>query len=298
VVGLKPTYGLVSRYGLIAFASSLDQVGPLTKNVTDAAIVLNVIAGLDRRDSTSIDVDVPDYRKALTGDVKGLRIGIPKEYSIEGIEPGVEKAVRDAIEVFEGLGASVVEISLPHTRYALSVYYIIAPSEASANLSRYDGVKYGYSVREADSIWDALEKTRQQGFGAEVKRRIMLGTYALSSGYFEAYYQKAQKVRTLIRKEFDQVFEEIDLIISPTSPSVAFRQGEKLADPVQMYLNDVFTQPANIAGIPAISIQGGMSDGLPIGIQLMTRHLGEEILLRAAHAYEQSTEWHTMHPSL
>ena len=298
VVGLKPTYGLVSRYGLIAFASSLDQVGPLTKNVTDAAIVLNVIAGLDRRDSTSIDVDVPDYRKALTGDVKGLRIGIPKEYSIEGIEPGVEKAVRDAIEVFEGLGASVVEISLPHTRYALSVYYIIAPSEASANLSRYDGVKYGYSVREADGIWDALEKTRQQGFGAEVKRRIMLGTYALSSGYFEAYYQKAQKVRTLIRKEFDQVFEGIDLIISPTSPSVAFRQGDKLADPVQMYLNDVFTQPANIAGIPAISIQGGMSDGLPIGIQLMTRHLGEEMLLRAAHAYEQSTEWHTMHPSL
>lgn len=298
VVGLKPTYGLVSRYGLIAFASSLDQVGPLTKNVTDAAIVLNVIAGLDCRDSTSIDVDVPDYTSALTGDVKGLRIGIPREYLIEGIEPGVEKALRDAIEVFEGLGASVVEISLPHTRYALSVYYIIAPSEASANLARYDGVKYGYSVREADSMWDALEKTRQQGFGAEVKRRIMLGTYALSSGYFEAYYQKAQKVRTLIRKEYDQAFEEIDLIISPTSPSVAFRQGEKLADPVQMYLNDVFTQPANIAGIPAISIQGGMSDGLPIGIQLMTRHLGEEMLFRAAHAYEQSTEWHTMHPTL
>ena len=298
VVGLKPTYGLVSRYGLIAFASSLDQIGPITKDVRDAAIVLNAIAGHDPRDSTSIDTEAPDYTKALTGDVKGLRVGVPGEYFVDGMEPGVEQAVRDAIRVFEDMGAVVEEVSLPHTPYALAVYYIIAPSEASANLARYDGVKYGFSNQDAESMWDALEKTRQHGFGPEVKRRIMLGTYALSAGYYDAYYLKAQQVRTLIRRELDEAFEKLDVIIAPTSPSVAFRQGEKMDDPVQMYLNDVFTQPANIAGIPAMSVPGGMSEGLPVGLQLMASYLGEATLLRAAHAYEQATEWHTLRPDL
>ena len=298
VVGLKPTYGLVSRYGLIAFASSLDQIGPITKDVRDAAIVLNAIAGHDPRDSTSIAVKPPDYTSALDGDVKGLRVGVPSEYFVEGMEPGVERAVRDAVRVFEDLGAVVEEVSLPHTPYALAVYYIIAPSEASANLARYDGVKYGFSPQDADSMWDALEKTRQHGFGPEVKRRIMLGTYALSAGYYDAYYLKAQQVRTLIRRELDEAFEGLDVIAAPTSPSVAFRHGEKMDDPVQMYLNDVFTQPANIAGIPAISVPGGMSEGLPVGLQLMGPYLGEATLLRAAHAYEQATDWHKLRPGL
>ena len=298
VVGLKPTYGLVSRYGLVAFASSLDQIGPLTRDVTDCALVLNAIAGHDPSDSTSIKGEVPDYTKALTGEIAGLRIGVPKEYFAKGIEPGVEEAVRDAIRVFERLGATVEEVSLPHTTYALAVYYIIAPSEASANLARYDGVKYGYSASHAESMWDALEKTRQEGFGPEVKRRIMLGTYALSAGYYDAYYLKAQKVRTLIRREFEEVFERLDVLVTATSPSVAFKLGEKTTDPIQMYLNDVFTQPANIAGIPAISLPGGMVDGLPVGLQIMAPHLGEETLLRAAHAYEQATEWHHMRPVL
>ena len=298
VVGLKPTYGLVSRYGLIAFASSLDQIGPITKDVRDAAIVLNAIAGHDPRDSTSIAAETPDYTSALGGDVKGLRVGVPSEYFVEGMEPGVERAVRDAIRVFEDLGAVVEEVSLPHTPYALAVYYIIAPSEASANLARYDGVKYGFSPQDADSMWDALEKTRQHGFGPEVKRRIMLGTYALSAGYYDAYYLKAQQVRTLIRRELDEAFEGLDVIAAPTSPSVAFRHGEKMDDPVQMYLNDVFTQPANIAGIPAISVPGGMSEGLPVGLQLMGPYLGEATLLRAAHAYEQATEWHKLRPGV
>ena len=298
VVGLKPTYGLVSRYGLIAFASSLDQIGPITKDVRDAAIVLNAIAGHDPRDSTSIAMEPPDYTRAMTGDVKGLRVGVPSEYFVEGIEPGVEQAVRDAIGVFEDLGAVVEEVSLPHTPYALAVYYIIAPSEASANLARYDGVKYGLSSQDAESMWEALEKTRQHGFGPEVKRRIMLGTYALSAGYYDAYYLKAQQVRTLIRRELEAAFERLDVIVAPTSPSVAFRHGEKMDDPVQMYLNDVFTQPANIAGIPAISVPGGMSEGLPVGLQLMAPYLGEETLLRAARAYEQATDWHTLRPRL
>ena len=298
VVGLKPTYGLVSRYGLIAFASSLDQIGPITKDVTDAAIVLNAIAGHDPRDSTSIDTPKQDYTRALTGDVKGLRVGVPSEYFVEGMEPGVEQAVRDAVRVFEDLGAVVEEVSLPHTPYALAVYYIIAPSEASANLARYDGVKYGFSSQEAESMWDALEKTRQHGFGPEVKRRIMLGTYALSAGYYDAYYLKAQQVRTLIRRELDDAFQNLDVIVAPTSPSVAFRHGEKMDDPVQMYLNDVFTQPANIAGIPAMSVPGGMSEGLPVGLQLMGPYLGEATLLRAAHAYEQATDWHKLRPDL
>jgi aspartyl-tRNA(Asn)/glutamyl-tRNA(Gln) amidotransferase subunit A len=295
---MKPTYGLVSRYGLIAFASSLDQIGPLTKDVMDTALVLNTIAGHDPKDSTSIAYQVPDYTKALTGDIRGLRVGVPKEYFVEGIEPGVETAVRNAIGVLEKLGAHIEETSLPSTPYAMAVYYIIAPSEASANLARYDGVKYGYSTTQPGSMWDALEITRQEGFGAEVKRRIMLGTYALSAGYYEAYYKKSQQVRTLIRREFDEVFERFDVLVSPTSPSVAFELGEKLDDPYLMYLNDVFTQPANIAGIPAISVQAGLSEGLPVGLQFMTPHLQEEILLRTAHAYEQETEWHKLRPNL
>ena len=301
VVGLKPTYGLVSRYGLVAFASSLDQIGPLTRDVTDSALVLSAIAGHDPRDSTSIALSeskVPDYTSALDSDLRGVRIGVPKEYFIEGMEPGVEEAVRKAIEVLDGLGAIVEETSLPHTPYALAVYYIIAPSEASANLARYDGVKYGYSAKQADSMWDALERTRQHGFGPEVKRRIMLGTYALSAGYYDAYYLKAQKVRTLIRREYDEVFKRFDALVTPTSPSVAFKMGEKMDDPIQMYLNDVFTQPANIAGIPGISVPAGMVDGLPMGLQIMAPHLGEETLFRVAHAYEQATDWHKMTPAL
>ena len=297
VVGLKPTYGLVSRYGLIAFASSLDQIGPLTRDVEGAALVLNAIAGHDRRDSTSIDFEPPDYTDGLDEGIEGLRVGVPREYFIKGIAPAVEASVRQAVQVLSDLGAEVEETSLPHSSYAMAVYYIIAPSEASANLARYDGVKYGYSAAEADSMWDALEKTRQEGFGPEVKRRIMLGTYALSAGYYDAYYFKAQKVRTLIRREFDEAFERFDVLASPTSPSVAFRLGEKMDDPVQMYLNDIFTQPANIAGIPAISVQAGMVDGLPVGLQLMGPHLGEPTLLRAARAYEQATDWHTLAPA-
>ena len=264
---MKPTYGAVSRYGLIAFASSLDQIGPITKDVADCAVVLNAIAGHDPRDSTSICFAPPDYTQALTDGLSGVRLGVPKEYFAAGLEPGVVDSVQEAISVLEGLGASVEEISLPHTGYALAVYYIIAPSEASANLARYDGVKYGYSAQDAETMWDALELTRQQGFGPEVKRRIMLGTYALSAGYYDAYYLKAQRVRTIIRREFMDVFERFDALVMPTSPSVAFKLGEKTQDPVQMYLNDILTMPANIAGIPAISVPCGLSDGLPVGLQ-------------------------------
>ncbi len=298
LVGLKPTYGLVSRYGLVAFASSLDQIGPITKTVGDAAIVLNAIAGHDPRDSTSVNRPVPDYAKALTGDINGIRVGVPKEYFVEGMEPGVEDAVLHAIDTLADMGAVVSETSLPSTPYAMAVYYIVAPSEASANLARYDGVKYGYSTDTPGNMWDSLEDTRREGFGQEVKRRIMIGTYALSAGYYDAWYKKALQVRTLLRQEFQQVFEEFDVLVSPTSPSVAFPLGEKTADPYLMYLNDVFTQPANIAGIPAISVPAGMSDGLPVGIQFMTPHLQEEALLRVAHAYEQATDWHTLQPDL
>ena len=298
VVGLKPTYGLVSRYGLVAFASSLDQIGPLTKDVRDCALVMNAIAGHDPRDSTSIEYRVPDYINALTTDLSGLRIGVPKEYFVEGIEAGVEDAVRKAIEALEDLGAAIEETSLSLTAYALAVYYIIAPSEASANLARYDGVKYGFSAQDSDSMWDALVETRKQGFGPEVKRRIMLGTYALSAGYYDAYYLKAQKVRTLIRREFDEAFKRFDALVTPTSPSVAFRLGERTADPVQMYVSDVCTAPANIAGIPAISIPSGMSSGLPVGLQIMGPPLGEETLFRVAYAYEQATQWHSLRPEL
>ena len=293
VTGLKPTYGRVSRYGLVAFASSLDQIGPLTRDVTDSALVMNAIADFDSRDSTSAPEPVPDYTRCLTGDIKGLRIGIPKEYFVEGMQAEVETAIRTAIGKLEELGAGIEwEVSLPHTPHALAVYYIIAPSEASANLARYDGVKYGFSYKDAENMWDAMEKTRQHGFGAEVKRRIMLGTYALSAGYYDAYYLKAQKVRTLIRREFDEAFEKYDALVTPTSPTVPFKIGEKMDDPVQMYLSDVCTLPINIAGLPAISIPAGFGDGLPIGMQIIGKPFSEETLLRIAHAYQQATEWH------
>ena len=298
VVGLKPTYGLVSRYGLVAFASSLDQIGPLTKDVTDCALVMNAIAGHDPRDSTSISSGVPDYTRALTTELAGLRVGVPEEYFVGGIEPGVERAVRTAVEVLQDLGADVHETSLALTPYALAVYYIIAPSEASANLARYDGIKYGYSAGDADGIWDVIERSREDGFGPEVKRRIMLGTYALSAGYYDAYYLKAQKVRSLIRQEFRDAFQRFDVLVMPTSPSTAFNLGEKMTDPLQMYLNDIFTMPANIAGIPGISVPAGVVDGLPVGLQFMARPLGEETLLRAAYAYEQATGWSKLRPPL
>ncbi len=298
VVGLKPTYGLVSRYGLVAFASSLDQIGPITKDVTDCALVMNAIAGYDPRDSTSLKVEIPDYTKSLGQDLSGLRIGVPTEYFVEGMEPGVESATRKSIEILGSLGAEIVETSLPHTSYALAVYYILAPSECSANLARYDGVKYGFSDREAETMWGALEQTRGRGFGPEVKRRIMLGTYALSAGYYDAFYLKAQRVRTIIRREFEQAFEDVDAIVSATSPTVAFELGAKTSDPVQMYLSDVLTLPANIAGIPGISVPAGMSEGLPVGLQILGRALGEHTIFRIAHALEQATDWHTRRPSL
>ncbi|MFC1847918.1 Asp-tRNA(Asn)/Glu-tRNA(Gln) amidotransferase subunit GatA [Chloroflexota bacterium] len=299
VVGFKPTYGRVSRYGLVAFASSLDQIGPLTKDVTDSALVLSAIAGHDPRDSTSVDRPVPDYTKSLIPDLKGMRIGVPKEYFVEGMESGVEQVVRQAIDKLEELGAEMDwEISLPSTPAALACYYVIAPSEAMANLARYDGVKYGFSAREAGSMWDAMEKTRQYGFGPEVKRRIMLGTYALSAGYYEAYYVKAQKVRTLITREFEDAFSKCDVLVTPTSPTVPFRIGERVDDPMQMYLADVCTLPINIAGIPGISVPAGFVDGLPVGMQVLGRPFAEEALFRVAFAYEQATEWRQRRPGL
>jgi len=298
VVGLKPTYGRVSRYGLVAFASSLDQIGPLTQDVTDCALVMNAIAGYDNRDATSVPHPVPDYTRSLAADLKGLRLGIPKEYFVEGMQIGVEKAMKTAINKLEELGAGVDwEVSLPHTPCALAVYYIIAPSEASANLARYDGVKYGFSY-QADTMWEALEKTREFGFGAEVKRRIMLGTYALSAGYYDAYYLKAQKVRTLIRREFDRAFEKYDALVTPTSPTVPFKIGEKVDDPLQMYLSDVCTMPVNIAGLPAISIPAGFDNGLPVGLQIIGKPFSEETILKIAYAYEQATEWHKQKPKI
>ena len=309
VVGLKPTYGLVSRYGLIAFASSLDQIGPLTRDVTDCALVLNAIVGHDSRDSTSLPVATKDYAARLTGDLpssslpregqKGkLRLGVPEEYFVDGMEEGTRKAVQNAIKTLEGLGATVEPVSLPTTKYALACYYIIAPSECSANLARYDGVKYGYAYRGGESMWADMEGTRQHGFGPEVRRRIMLGTYALSAGYYDAYYLKAQQVRTLIRQDFQRVFQQVDALVTPTSPVVAFQLGERTDDPVQMYLIDVCTMPANIAGLPAISVPCGFDEGLPVGMQLIGPHLSEETLLRVAHAYEQASEWHQATPKL
>ena len=298
VTGLKPTYGRVSRYGLVAFASSLDQIGPLTKDTIDSAIVMNVISGHDPRDSTSSAASVPDYTKSLIPDLKGIRLGVPREYFVPGMQPEVERLIRDAVSKMQELGAIVEwDVSLPSTPYALAVYYIIAPSEASANLARYDGVKYGYSYEGPGNMWEAMEKTRQFGFGPEVKRRIMLGTYALSAGYYDAYYLKAQRVRTLIRREFDAAFEKYDALITPTSPTVPFKIGEKTGDPLQMYLSDVCTLPINIAGIPAISVPAGFAGGLPVGMQIIGKPFNEEILFRTAYAYQQVTGWHKVKPN-
>jgi aspartyl-tRNA(Asn)/glutamyl-tRNA(Gln) amidotransferase subunit A len=299
VVGLKPTYGRVSRYGLVAFASSLDQIGPITKNVADCALVLNTIAGHDPRDSTSAPHPVPDYSKSLNPNIKNLRIGIPKEYFVEGMQKEVRASLETAINRLKELGAIVDwNVSLPLTKYALAVYYILAPSEASANLARYDGVKYGFSYLDTTNMWEAMEKTKQFGFGAEVKRRIMLGTYALSAGYYDAYYLKAQKVRTLIIREFKDAFEKYDALVTPTSPTVPFKLGEKVDDPIQMYLSDVCTLPINIAGLPAISVPAGFADGLPIGIQVIGKPFDEETILRVAFAYEQATDWHKRKPPI
>ena len=309
VVGLKPTYGLVSRYGLVAFASSLDQIGPITRDVTDCALVLNAIAGHDPNDSTSLPTNSRDYTTALTrddsssplgkGGQKGaLRLGVPEEYFVPGMEAGTQKAVEAAMKVLEGLGASLRPVSLPTTKYALACYYIIAPSECSANLARYDGVKYGYSFQDGSDMWQDMEKTRQHGFGPEVRRRIMLGTYALSAGYYEAYYLKAQQARTLIQQDFGRVFQEVDALVAPVSPTVAFRLGEKTSDPVQMYLSDVCTLPPNIAGLPCMSVPCGFDQGLPVGLQLIGPHLSEETLLRVGHAYQQATDWHKAGPEL
>ncbi len=298
VVGLKPTYGRVSRFGLVAFASSLDQIGPITKDVTDCAIVMNTITGHDPLDSTCLPYSVPDYTNSLIPHLKNLRIGVPKEYFVEGMQEEVRVALKSAINKLQELGAKIDEVSLPHTKYALAVYYILAPSEASANLARYDGAKYGFSYQDTDNMWEAMEKTKQFGFGAEVKRRIMLGTYALSAGYYDAYYLKAQKVRTLIRQEFDRVFEKYNALVTPTSPTVPFKLGEKVEDPWQMYLSDVCTIPVNITGIPAISVPAGFANGLPIGMQIMSPPLNEEILFRIAFTYEQATNWHKMKPPI
>jgi aspartyl-tRNA(Asn)/glutamyl-tRNA(Gln) amidotransferase subunit A len=297
-VGLKPTYGRVSRYGLVAFASSLDQVGPFTKTVADAAHVLRVIAGHDPQDSTSAEVPVSDYRGGLKGGVQGLRLGIPREYFIDGMDPEVERAVRAAVDVLRGLGAKTEEVSLPHTEYGLAAYYLIGPAEASSNLARYDGVRYGLRVPGARDIVEMESRTRAAGFGREVKRRIMLGTYALSAGYYDAYYGQALRVRTLVARDFRQAFERVDAIVAPTTPSVAFKVGEK-EDPIQMYLNDVFTIPASLAGVPGVSLPGGFTlAGLPIGLQVIGKAYDEATVLRVAHAYEQATDWHTRKPVL
>ncbi len=299
IVGLKPTYGRVSRYGLVAFASSLDQIGPITRDVEDCAILMNAICGLDPRDSTSVDVEVPDFKQALIRDVKGMRVGIPKEYFIEGMEADVEKTVQNSIGLFEKWGAKCREISLPHTDYALAAYYIICTAEASSNLARYDGIRYGYRAADYKGVVDMYRKTRTEGFGAEVKRRIMLGTYALSAGYYEAYYKKATQVRRLVKEDFEKAFEDTDVILTPTSPTPAFRIGEKTDDPLQMYLMDVFTIPVNMAGIPGISIPCGFNRlGLPIGLQFLGRHFDEATIIRAAYTFEQNTDFHLEKPPI
>jgi len=299
VVGLKPTYGRVSRFGLIAFGSSLDQAGPLTKDVYDAALLMNVIAGYDARDSTSVDIEVPDYTRSLTNDLTGITVGVPKEYFIEGIDPEVETAVREALKVMEGLGAKTIDISLPHSEHALAAYYLIAPAEASSNLARYDGVKYGYRSTQDENLLAMYKKTRSEGFGPEVKRRIMLGTYALSAGYYDAYYGKASQVRTLIRMDFEQAFQKCDVIVTPVSPTPAFKIGEKVDDPLQMYLMDIFTIPVNLAGIAGISVPCGFSSkGLPIGVQIIAGPFAEGSIFQVAYAYEQNTGWHRRKPTL
>jgi len=299
ITGLKPTYGRVSRFGLVAFASSFDQIGPMTKTAEDAAVLMNVIGGHDPMDSTSADLPLPDFTAALSKGVKGLTMGIPKEYFAKGLDADVEKAVREAIKTLESMGMQSVEVSLPHTEYAVATYYILACAEASANLSRYDGVKYGYRSEQADNLMDMYTNTREEGFGEEVKRRILLGTFVLSSGYYDAYYLKGQKVRTLIKRDFEEAFRKCDLVVSPVAPVPAFKQGEKLDDPLQMYLSDIFTISANLAGIPAMSIPCGQSsNNLPIGLQLMGKHFDEETLLNIAHQFQKTTDHHLQHPTL
>ncbi len=293
IVGMKPSYGRVSRYGVIAYASSLDQVGPMAKTVKGCARLLAAIAGSDGHDSTSVDRPVPDYARRLDAGVDGLRVGIPREYFVEGMQPEVEQAVGAAVRVLEGLGARVAEVSLPHTEYAIPAYYLIATAEASSNLARYDGIKYGLRAAEAQGLLPMYQRTRAQGFGPEVKRRIMLGTYALSAGYYDAYYLKAQKVRTLIRRDFDSVFASHDVVVAPTAPTTAFRVGEKTSDPLQMYLSDIFTISINLAGLPGLSLPCGFDEhGLPIGLQIIGRPFEEERVLQTAYAYEQATDWH------
>ena len=299
IVGLKPTYGRVSRYGLVAFASSLDQIGPFAKDVQDAALLLNAISGYEPRDSTSVDLPAPDYSKSLTNDVRGMILGVPREAFGEGIASEVEATVREAIRTLEKLGAKMVDISLPHSEYAVAVYYIIAPAEASSNLARYDGVKYGFRSRGTQDLLDMYMETRSQGFGSEVKRRIMLGTYALSAGYYDAYYRKASQVRTLIGKDFARAFTQCDAIILPTAPTPAFKLGEKVDDPLQMYLSDIYTIPCNLAGLPGLSLPCGFDkSGLPIGLQVLGNHFQEEKILRVAYTYEQNTDHHLRKPNL
>jgi aspartyl-tRNA(Asn)/glutamyl-tRNA(Gln) amidotransferase subunit A len=299
ITGLKPTYGRVSRFGLVAFASSFDQIGPMTKTAEDAAILMNVIGGHDPMDSTSADVPLPDFTAALSNDVKGLKIGIPKEYFGKGLNADIEKTVLEAIKTLESMGMQAVEVSLPHTEYGVAAYYILACAEASANLSRYDGVKYGYRSEHADNLMDMYTNTREEGFGEEVKRRILLGTFVLSSGYYDAYYLKGQKARTLIKQDFEEAYKKCDLMVGPIAPAPAFKLGEKLDDPLQMYLSDIFTISANLAGIPAMSIPCGQSkDNLPIGLQLMGNHFDEATLLNVAHQYQRTTDHHLQHPTL
>jgi aspartyl-tRNA(Asn)/glutamyl-tRNA(Gln) amidotransferase subunit A len=299
VVGIKPTYGRVSRYGLVAFASSLDQIGPFSKDVRDAALLLQAICGHDFRDSTSVNVPVPDFTQSLVDNVRGMILGIPKECFREGLDPEVESAFREAVRNLEKLGAKTVEVSLPHSEYALAVYYILAPAEASSNLARYDGVKYGFRAKGSFDLMEMYKETRSQGFGAEVKRRIMLGTYALSAGYYEAYYRKAAQVRTLVRQDFEKTFAHCDVLLTPTAPTPAFKLGEKVDDPLQMYLSDIFTIPCNLAGLPGLSLPSGFSkQGLPIGLQILANHFQEEKMLRAAYVYEQNTEYHLRQPAL
>jgi aspartyl-tRNA(Asn)/glutamyl-tRNA(Gln) amidotransferase subunit A len=298
VVGLKPTYGRVSRFGLVAFASSLDQIGPITRTVEDNAYLLQAISGVDPMDSTSANIDVPNFVEALTGDIKGLKIAVPKEYLGEGVEEEARQSILDALKVLEKLGATWEEVSLPHSKYALATYYLLSSSEASANLARFDGVRYGYRTPNAENLIDMYKKTRAEGFGDEVKRRIMLGTFALSSGYYDAYYKKAQKVRTLIKKDFEDVFEKYDVIIGPTTPTPAFKIGEQVDDPLTMYANDILTIPVNLAGVPAISIPSGFANGLPLGLQIIGKHFDESTVYRVAHAFEQATDFHKQKPQL
>jgi aspartyl-tRNA(Asn)/glutamyl-tRNA(Gln) amidotransferase subunit A len=292
VVGMKPTYGRVSRYGLVAFASSLDQIGPITKDVEDCAILMNAISGYDPYDSTSVNIEVPDYKQSLINNVKGIRIGIPDEYFIEGMDPDVEKSVNGAIDSFNRWGAEIKRISLPHTEYAVAIYYIICTAEASSNLARYDGVKYGLRTKGYRDLMEMYTQTRAKGFGKEVKRRIILGTYVLSAGYYEAYYRKASQVRTLIRQDFEEAFKDVDVVLAPTAPTPAFRIGEKVEDPLQMYLSDIHTIPVNLAGIPAITIPCGFShENLPIGLQMIGKHFDEGVLLRVAYTFERNTDF-------